>query len=542
MTQATIRRVPEDYPTIQQAVNAASPGDTIEVSAGVYYEHVLVEKPLTFTGQDKHTTIVDGNGTGDVFWLTQSEVMISGFTIRNGDYCGVKADMFGGHFITDNIFSNNFYGVYLFQTDSGSTIVGNTFQSNSMFGIKASGSSNNDISNNYISDSTYGIKLDNTCDDNSIVGNTVSETSHGIYISYSLNNDIDQNNVSSRTTGIYSLYSDYVNIQNNILSECAYGIELYGTSNNLVLSNTIVQNSYGIYLVYASSTTVDSNLASNNDWGIATYDSDGNNIIQNTLSYNTYGFYLTSYSTGNTIALNSIIENGMQRHQDSTSGANTWYKKITGKNYGNYWSDYGGEDTNGDGVGETKTPHQAVDYYPLMEPWIIANDVAVLSVTPSSNTVYQGQVVNITVVVRNEGTTNETFNVTAKYFNLIIETKTVTNLAQSESTTLVFSWDTTDVPTGFNYEIRAEASTVAGETDVADNTFADGTITVEKPRIPGDVNGDGIVDASDLFDLSKAYGSEFGDLDWNPECDFNGDNKVDDSDLFELIENYGETT
>jgi len=38
-----------------------------------------------------------------------------------------------------------------------------------------------------------------------------------------------------------------------------------------------------------------------------------------------------------------------------------------------------------------------------------------------------------------------------------------------------------------------------------------------------------------------AYGSEFGDPDWNPDCDFNGDNKVDASDLFDLEKNYGKT-
>jgi len=32
--------VPDDYPTIQAAVNAASPGDTIIVRDGTYYENV----------------------------------------------------------------------------------------------------------------------------------------------------------------------------------------------------------------------------------------------------------------------------------------------------------------------------------------------------------------------------------------------------------------------------------------------------------------------------------------------------------------------
>ncbi|NIR87986.1 hypothetical protein GWO13_10740 [Candidatus Bathyarchaeota archaeon] len=55
------------------------------------------------------------------------------------------------------------------------------------------------------------------------------------------------------------------------------------------------------------------------------------------------------------------------------------------------------------------------------------------------------------------------------------------------------------------------------------------------------MNGDGTVDYSDLSDLNEAYGSELGDSNWNPNCDFNGDDKVDASDLFDLSKNYGKS-
>ena len=57
-------------------------------------------------------------------------------------------------------------------------------------------------------------------------------------------------------------------------------------------------------------------------------------------------------------------------------------------------------------------------------------------------------------------------------------------------------------------------------------------------RIPGDVNGDGKVNNSDLSDLSKAYGSHPSKPNWNPDCDLNWDSKVDASDLFDLSKNY----
>ncbi len=56
--------------------------------------------------------------------------------------------------------------------------------------------------------------------------------------------------------------------------------------------------------------------------------------------------------------------------------------------------------------------------------------------------------------------------------------------------------------------------------------------------IPGDVDGDGAVDTSDLFVFNEAYGSEPGDSNWDQYCDLNGDDKVDASDLFDLSKNY----
>ena len=42
--------VPDDYPTIQEAVNHSNDGDKIEVRAGTYFEHVIVDKQLIIMG------------------------------------------------------------------------------------------------------------------------------------------------------------------------------------------------------------------------------------------------------------------------------------------------------------------------------------------------------------------------------------------------------------------------------------------------------------------------------------------------------------
>lgn len=60
-------------------------------------------------------------------------------------------------------------------------------------------------------------------------------------------------------------------------------------------------------------------------------------------------------------------------------------------------------------------------------------------------------------------------------------------------------------------------------------------------RIPGDVTGNGRVDASDLTELSHAYGSTPALLNWNQDCDFNRDNIISVLDLHPLGRNYGKT-
>jgi len=62
-------------------------------------------------------------------------------------------------------------------------------------------------------------------------------------------------------------------------------------------------------------------------------------------------------------------------------------------------------------------------------------------------------------------------------------------------------------------------------------------VTIES--LLGDVNGDGFVDASDLSDMSNAYGSDPLQPNWNPACDLDGDNKIAVLDLFNLGKNYG---
>ncbi len=111
---SSIIKVPEDYSTIQKAVDAANPGDTILVASGIYYENVVIYKDnLTLLGESPNTTFIDGGAIGEVVYITASNIYISGFTMQHG-YCGVYIDHASNISLIGNIITDNAeYGVYL---------------------------------------------------------------------------------------------------------------------------------------------------------------------------------------------------------------------------------------------------------------------------------------------------------------------------------------------------------------------------------------------------------------------------------------------
>jgi parallel beta-helix repeat protein len=156
---ANIIYVPDDYPKIQTAVDAANPGDTIIVRDGTYTENIEVNKSLTVMSENgAESSIVQAECSDDhIFEVTADYVNISGFTVRSVrkshdptiQNAGIYLKSVVHCCISDNIATNNDFGILLYNS-STNTLTDNTANVNDAGIILYGSSSNVFYLNNFI--------------------------------------------------------------------------------------------------------------------------------------------------------------------------------------------------------------------------------------------------------------------------------------------------------------------------------------------------------------------------------------------------------
>ena len=206
-----------------------------------------------------------------------------------------------------------------------------------------------------------------------ISNGTVTSFATGILLDTSTNSEIDRITARENFYGMYLVAATDSRLSENITGPNTYGIHLQRSSRNLVTRNESSGNRYN----------------SPGGYGLNLISSHDNEITENVMAGNVIqGIWLIA-STGNLIYRNDFIDNrpnGADQAVYRTSlgdivdaggtiepqepDANAWYNEETGE--GNFWSDYEGEDTEGDGIGDTPYvivgTRQAQDSHPLMNP------------------------------------------------------------------------------------------------------------------------------------------------------------------------------
>ncbi len=243
-----------DYTKINDAINNASDGDTIYVYSGIYYENIKVYKSVKLIGENRNTTIIDSQGSGDVINITANQVTLSSFTIQNTDtnhHIGQQGIYVKSHYniITNNkIIDNWSHGIFLYRA-SNNIISNNIITHNKHYGIYLQQQSNkNQLLENEVSYNIgHGIHISDYSKDNTISGNIITEnTGSGIRLHYAITStSIHGNSIkNNHKQGIYmDAGSDNNNISNNIIEDNkGMGILLDLWCNNNVISGNIIAN------------------------------------------------------------------------------------------------------------------------------------------------------------------------------------------------------------------------------------------------------------------------------------------------------------
>ncbi len=175
-------RVPQDYATIQEAIDAACPGGDIIVSEGEYNEFVFIYKPGLHLKANGDVVL---NGLFDIF-PGASGTKIQSFTINPPFFSwGIFAsDVDDIHLLKNKVpNTENPYSGFLL-TNVNNSIIADNYIDGARWGIvlrtfSGSGlsSNNNRILRNTIPNIQFasGIGLFRNCDNNAIDGNTIND-------------------------------------------------------------------------------------------------------------------------------------------------------------------------------------------------------------------------------------------------------------------------------------------------------------------------------------------------------------------------------
>ncbi|MFZ2071510.1 MAG: NosD domain-containing protein [Halobacteriota archaeon] len=363
---ATTIYVPDNYPTIQAAVNAANPGDTIIVRDGTYTGTVNVNKRLTIHSENGSDSTIVQAGSANGFYVTADYVNISGFTVECGayksgidlhgaDHCNISNNNVSNNYaakgvylvqssnnlLTSNNISNNWRGIYL-DSSSNNLLANNSVNSNYGDNIFMLSSSNNILRNNTVSGSNDGVNMYSS-NGNILTNNNVSNNNYGIWVSFSSNSNITNNTVKSNTdVGIWLGYSSNNTLTNNMLSGNNYNFGVEGDTiseyvHNIDTSNKVngkpiyywinredqqIPNDAGfVGIVNSTNITVRDLILIDNYEGVLFANAKNSRIENVSVSNGRYGIYLF-YSSNNTIKNNTANSNSWDSIHMSYSSNN----------------------------------------------------------------------------------------------------------------------------------------------------------------------------------------------------------------------------
>jgi nitrous oxidase accessory protein len=337
----------KQYQQIDQALEAASAGDTIRVMPGRYTGNITLRIPVILEGIG--LPVISGNGTGSVITVLANNCTIRGFIIRGSGYelqnenSGILIKS-NHNLVEQNRLDDVLFGIYLFEAKE------NIIKNNSIHGRP----------NLDIGDRGAGLHLWSSTN-NVLDGNIISEARDGFYIQNSPGTQIKNNNVTKVRYGVHFMYSDSNTFEKNTFTNSIAGAAIMYSKQIVFRNNTFLHNrgfsSFGILFQACDECFAEENYIIDNGTGIFMEAVTGSTFRRNVFAENNIAFQIYSSSSKNTIEENNFVENLSPLQVIGRNTATTWNK--------NYWSDYDGYDLDANGIGDV--PHKVQNIFEYME-------------------------------------------------------------------------------------------------------------------------------------------------------------------------------
>ena len=332
--------------SLQAAIDAAHPGDVLEIERGMYTGNLIVNKPLTLRGLDRPT--LSGGQRGDTIRIGAPDVVIEGLIVRDsGDSlkeqnAGINI-LPGAHraVVRQCELTYNLFGLWI-EKANDVRIEANTITGKRGYNSAQRGN---------------GVELYNT-QGARIIGNNISFVRDALYVDVSHHAVFKGNRLHHSRYGTHYMNSYYNLWEDNDSYANRGGLALMEVRDQIVRNNRTWGNAdHGIMLRTLQDSVVENNVVADNDRGFFIYDVEYTQLRGNLIVGNQVGVHLSAGSTRNVVQGNDFIGNREQVRyvgaRDEAWGARTAAERAQG----NFWSDYLGWDRDGDGIGDL--PYEA---------------------------------------------------------------------------------------------------------------------------------------------------------------------------------------
>lgn len=333
--------------SLSAAVQAAAPGDTLVLAAGVHRGSVVVDRPLLIFGQTG--AVVDGGRTGRALVIDAPDSVIRGLTVTGSGLSLATED--SGVFVTENgdraliegnSILDNLIGIYL-KGPAAAVVRGNRIIGRRDLRLNERGN---------------GIHLWNS--PGSVVkGNDVSYGRDGIFVTTSRKNIFTANRFTHVRFAVHYMYTNDSEVSDNVSKGNHIGYAIM-FSHGLDVARNVSEGDRdrGLLLNYANESRIVANrILPGPEKCVFIYNANLNEFEGNRFEGCEIGIHFTAGSEGNRIFNNAFVAN---RTQVKYVGTRVVEWSEAGR--GNYWSDNLDFDLNGDGVADRPyRPNDLVD-------------------------------------------------------------------------------------------------------------------------------------------------------------------------------------